>query len=144
MNANEFTQIEDQLRNPNPNGLVNINTASEVVLSCIPGIGYDNAHSLVAYRRSQSGTLNSIAWVKDVLEQNAAIQAGPYLTGKSYQFSADIAALGHHGRGYKRVKYIFDMSQGTPRIVYRQELTHMGWALGRTPLAPQNLARNMR
>ena len=144
MNANEFALIEDQLRNPSTNGLVNVNTASEVVLSCVPGIGYDKAQSLVSYRRSQSGTLSSIAWVKDVLEESNAIQAGPYLTGKSYQFSADIAAVGHFGRGYKRVKFIFDTTQGAPRIVYRQDLTHMGWALGRTILAQQTLARNMR
>ncbi len=143
MNASEFALIEDQLRNPNTNGLVNVNTASEVVLGCIPGIDYDKAQSLVAYRRSQSAPLSSIAWVKDVLDQTSAIRAGPYLTGKAYQVSADIAAVGHHGRGYKRVKFVFDVSQGAPRIIWRQDLTHMGWALGQTALA-QTFARNTR
>ena len=59
-----------------------------------------------------------------------ALQAAPYLTSRSYQFTADIAALGHHGRGYQRVKYIFDTSEGAPRIVHRQDLTRLGWALG--------------
>ena len=144
MNANEFALIEDQLRNPSTNGLVNVNTASEVVLSCIPGIGYEKAQSVLSYRRAQSGTLSSIAWLTEVLDQNSAIQAGPYLTGKSYQFSADIAAVGHFGRGYKRVRFIFDTSQGAPRIVYRQDLTHMGWALGRAVLQAQQILATTR
>ena len=83
--------------------------------------------------------------MKDVLDQNSAMQAGPYLTGKSHQFSTVVAAVGHYGRGYKRVKFIFDTSQGTPRIVYRQDLTHMGWALGKTVLQTQQVvARNIR
>src|SRR5262249_26418044 len=112
-------------------GLVNVNTASEAVLACLPGIGTDNAPSLVAYRQSNPDKLNTVGWVKDVLPQNAALPAGPYLTGRTYQFTADIAAVGHHGRGYRRVKFVFDTTEGTPKIRYRQDLTHLGWALGR-------------
>ena len=25
---------------------------------------------------------------------------------------------------------VFDTSEGTPKILYRQDLTHLGWALG--------------
>jgi type II secretory pathway component PulK len=130
MTADEFSLIEGDLMNPKTEGLINVNTASEAVLACIPGIGTDNAPTLVASRQTQAGTLNSVAWVKEVLDRNSAIQAGPYLTGRSYQFTADIAAVGHHGRGYARVKFIFDTSDGAPKILYRQDLTHLGWALG--------------
>jgi len=58
------------------------------------------------------------------------LQSGDYITTKSYQFTADIAAVGPYGRGYRRVKFIFDVSNGTPKIVYRQDLSHLGWALG--------------
>ncbi|HVY69807.1 MAG TPA: hypothetical protein VHH73_07745 [Verrucomicrobiae bacterium] len=145
MTAAEFALVEDVLMNPTNNCQVNVNTASAEVLACIPGIGYDNATTLVSTRRAQAGTgtLSSIAWVRDALGNTAAQQAGPYITGKSFQFCADIAAIGHFGRGYRRVKFIFDTSQGIPRIVYRQDLTHLGWALGRDVLlAQQNLARN--
>ncbi|HEY2951746.1 MAG TPA: hypothetical protein VGK40_04135 [Verrucomicrobiae bacterium] len=130
MTADEFGQIEGDLMNPKTDGLVNVNTASEAVLACIPGIGVDSAPALVASRQTRVDTSASIAWVKEVLEQNNAIQAGPYLTGRSYQFTADIAGVGHHGRGYARVKFIFDTSEGAPKILYRQDLTHLGWALG--------------
>jgi type II secretory pathway component PulK len=123
---------------------VNVNTASEAVLACIPGIGLDNAPTLVAYRRSNPDRLDTVAWVKDALEQSIAIQAGRYLTGRTYQFSADIAAVGHHGRGYRRVKYIFDTSEGPPMIRFRQDLTHLGWALGKQAKQSLLLANQTR
>ena len=131
MTAEEFAQIEGNIRGATLQGLVNVNTASEAVLACIPGIGPDNAPALVAYRQSNPSQLPSVAWVSQALDRRSAIQAGPYLTARTYQFTADIAAVGHYGRGYRRVKYIFDTSQGTPRIVYRQDLSHFGWALGK-------------
>ena len=52
----------------------------------------------------------------------------------TYQFTADIAAVGHHGRGYQRVRFVIDTTEtggdGQPKILYRQDLTHLGWALG--------------
>jgi type II secretory pathway component PulK len=111
-------------------GLVNVNTASAEVLACIPGIGTDKAPSLVSYRQSNVDKLDTIGWVKEVLEGTNALAAGPYITAESYQFTADVAAVGHYGRGYSRVKFIFDTSEGTPKIRYRQDLTKLGWALG--------------
>jgi hypothetical protein len=60
-----------------------------------------------------------------------ALQSADRITAQSYQFSADIAALGPHGRGYRRTRFIFDTSEGTPRIIYRQDLSPLGWALGK-------------
>ena len=130
MAEEDFLKVESSLTTTNQ-GLVNVNTASEAVLSCVPGLGLDHAPTLVTYRRSNPGRLNTVAWVKDALDPAVAIQAGPYLTGRTYQFSADIAAVGHFGRGYRRVKYIFDTSEGPPMIRFRQDLTHLGWALGK-------------
>ena len=39
--------------------------------------------------------------------------------------------MGHHGRGYQRVRFVFDTSEGWPIILRREDLTHLGWALGR-------------
>jgi type II secretory pathway component PulK len=135
MSPEDFAKIEANLTFTNQtylNGLVNVNTATEAVLSAIPGIGIEKAASLIAYRASNRSQQTSIAWVTEVLTDDASLQqAGRYLTGKSYQFSADIAAVGRFGRGYRRVKFIFDTSDGAPRIIHRQDLTHLGWALGR-------------
>ncbi len=136
MTASDFAQIENDITVSGTNALgsVNVNTASEAVLACIPGIGFENAPGLVGYRQNNRATLlanPSIAWVADILSQTNAVQAGPYLTGHSYQFTADIAAVGHYGRGFRRVKFVFDTSEGAPRVIFRQDLTHLGWPLGK-------------
>jgi len=141
MTAEEFALIEDGLRNPNLDGLINVNTASAAVLACVPNIGVEHAASIAAYRRTRGGTQTSLAWLKEVLDENTANRAGPYLTGKTFQCTADIAAVGHHGRGYQRVRFVFDTSEGAPKTLYRQDLTHMGWALGKVTRDAMMLAR---
>ena len=148
MTPEEFSQIATNLAMTNGpvQGLINVNTARAEVLACVPGIGIDNAPSLVGYRQANPDKLYSIAWVADVLDPASAKQAGRWLTTESYQFSADIAAVGHHGRGYSRARFIFDTSDGAPRIQFRQDLTRLGWALGSTArqkllLAKENLSR---
>jgi type II secretory pathway component PulK len=124
-------------------GLLNINTAGVPVMTALfMGLGVDQntatgaAQSLVAYRQQNPGNLNSIAWMVDALgNNNAVVQAlaaanRDYITTQSYQFTADVAAVGPFGRGYRRVKFIFDISEGSPKIIYRQDLSRLGWALG--------------
>ena len=108
-----------------------INTASEAVLECIPGIGTQYASSVTSYRLSHPDALQSVAWLVDLIGSEAARQAGPWITTQTHQFSVDVAALGRHNRGYRRSRFIFDTSDGTPRIVWREDLTHLGWALGK-------------
>jgi type II secretory pathway component PulK len=147
MTADEFAQIASAITFTNSayiEGLINVNTASAEVLACVPGIGTDKAQSLVAYRQSNPDKLTSVAWVAQALDRSSAIQAGPYLTVESYQFTADIAAVGHHGRGYNRARFIFDVSEGAPKIRYRQDLTRLGWALGQTTRQRLLLANELR
>ena len=134
MTEQEFALVEADLTvstNTFVEGLVNVNTATETVLTCIPGIGAENAGALVAHRAQNTATTTaSMAWVTQVLARSNAIQAGPFITGQSYVYSADIAAVGRLGRGYQRVQFIFDTSEGGAKIRQRQDLTHLGWALG--------------
>ncbi|MBI1841715.1 MAG: general secretion pathway protein GspK [Verrucomicrobia bacterium] len=114
-----------------PVSLINASTASEAVLTCIPGIGKDGASALIAYRKGHTDQLATPEWFTNALT-GAALQAGrAYLTNASAYFSADIAAVGGHGRGYRRQRFIFDLSGSAPRIMSRQDLTALGWALGR-------------
>jgi type II secretory pathway component PulK len=138
MTAAEFAQIATNLtvsRNSVVEGRVNVNTASEPVLTCLLGGDTGSAQQLVSYRQSNPNSLTSIAWVVDALNEAGSgavtnLLSGDYITTQTYQLSADIAAVGPHGRGYRRVKFVFDTSSGAPEIVYRQDLTHLGWALG--------------
>jgi hypothetical protein len=100
------------------------------VLACIPGIGTDNAANIVGYRLQHPDQLTSFAWLTQVLTPAQVRQAGRYITDQTYQVSADVAAVSNNGRGYCRERVVFDTTSGTPRIVYRQDLTAYGWALG--------------
>ena len=108
------------------------------MLASLPGLSSDLglAQTLINYRQSNPDKLGSIAWVVDALGENNstaldALQATDCITTQTFQLNADVAALGPNGRGYRRIRFIFDTSEGTPKIVYRQELTHLGWALGK-------------
>jgi hypothetical protein len=139
MTADEFALVADYLSVSSENtieGRVNVNTASPAVLCTLPGISSDLAQQLILYRLQNQDKLTSIAWVVDALGQNnnsalASLAAGDYITTRTYQFSADIVALGPSGRGYRRVRYILDTSSGTPKVAFRRDLTHLGWALGK-------------
>jgi DNA uptake protein ComE-like DNA-binding protein len=126
-------------------GRVNIDTAGPTVLTALFwGVGYSQgvdqstaqsaAQSVIDYREQNSQNLTSVAWIVDALGASSpvikALQTGDYITTHTYQFAADIAAVGPYGRGYRRVKFIFDTSDGTPKVIYRQDLSSLGWALG--------------
>jgi type II secretory pathway component PulK len=146
MTSAEFTQIAYDLTdtaNLYSVGLLNINTAGTTVMTALfMGLGVDQstasaaAQSLVTYRQQNPGNLNAISWIADALGNNHAVVlalAGgnrDYITTQSFQFMADIAAVGPFGRGYRRVKFVFDISEGAPKIIYRQDLSRLGWALG--------------
>lgn len=134
--SNITTKTNTYIRNR-----INVNTATEDVLTALfMGINIDEstaesaAQTLVNYRQQNPNNLTSLAWVVDALGSSSpvltSLAGGDYLTTHSYQFTADIAAVGAYGRGYRRVKFIFDVTDGTPKILYRQDLSRLGWALG--------------
>jgi hypothetical protein len=150
----DFITIEPYLMGSNTVGLINVNTATATTLGCIPGIGSDsvlgfgsvNAQNIVAFRQGVPSRCNSVYWLIDAMSNlgtNAILAAGPWVTAHSWQYTADIAAVGRYGRGYRRVKFVFDCSGGSPLIVYRQDLTYLGWALG-SQIHDQLLAGTLR
>ena len=141
MTPDEFALIANKITVANGayiDGRINVNTASATVLASLPGLSSNPglAETLLSYRQSNPDKLNSIAWVVDALGDNnssvlSALQATDCITTQTFQISADVAALGPNGRGYRRIRFVFDTSEGTPKIIYRQDLTHLGWALGK-------------
>ena len=156
MNRTDFEKIYNDVTTAGTNttyfvGRVNVNTAGMDVLTALFMGLSDNisqetasgaADTLISYRAQNPDNLNSIWWIIDALGNNnqiiTALAASPgpggggYVTTHSFQFTADIAAVGEYGRGYRRVKFVFDTSRGAPIIVYRQDLSRLGWALGDT------------
>jgi type II secretory pathway component PulK len=144
MSSDDFSKISDNVTtstNTYLRGRVNVITANADVLTAIfMGANIDEAtaisaaQTLISYRQQNPNNLGSIAWVIDALGNNSpvvtALARGNFVTTHSYQFTADIAAVGAFGRGYRRVKFIFDVSDGSPKIIFRQDLSRLGWALG--------------
>jgi DNA uptake protein ComE-like DNA-binding protein len=109
-------------------GLININTAPRDVLLCLPGIGDPEADAIIQRRASR--TLDEgIAWVVQVLPQDKATLIGSLITSRSYQFSADIVSVSGDGRAFRRCRIVVDARQSPPRVVYRRDLTSLGWPL---------------
>ena len=133
LTADEFTKISPYLTISNGTyavGMVNVNTANPTVLSCVPGITYDLATQIVSQREQLTTPWTDLGAVGTILGQANAAQAGRYLTTRTYQWSVDVAAVGRYGRGYRRARLVIDSSTGTPQVVYRRDLTNLGWALG--------------
>jgi len=147
MSTADFAKISNDTTtstNSYSRGRVNVNTAGADVLTALfEGLNNGDeqtaesaAQTLITYRQQNPNNLNSIWWIIDALGNTSpvitALARGDWVTTKSFQFTADIAAVGPFGRGYRRVKFIFDVSDGTPKILYRQDLSRLGWALGET------------
>lgn len=148
MSSSDFAKIYPAVTTSTANyirGRVNINTADTTVLTALfMGVGSNSgvdqgtassaAQNVINYRQQNTDNLNSVAWLVDALGATSpvirALDTGDYVTARSYQFSADIAAVGPFGRGYRRVRFVFDTTDGTPKIIYRQDLSSLGWALG--------------
>jgi DNA uptake protein ComE-like DNA-binding protein len=111
-------------------GLVNVNTASATVLACLPGMTSGLAQQLVSARKSLSATdLKSVAWVGSVLDASTCAEVGPYITGRSYQYSADIVGVGHDGRGMRRRWVVYNVEKQIS-MIYERDYTSFGWPLG--------------
>jgi hypothetical protein len=55
--------------------------------------------------------LANISWLMDIIDPAVLVQAGPYLTGTSTVYSADIVTVSQDGRAFKRVKIVVDASE---------------------------------
>ncbi len=138
LTVEEFAQVADRLTVAGARelvGLVNVNTAPREVLLCLPELDESDVDALLT-RRSDTGTdLSNIAWVAGALPEEKARAIGPYVTTRSYQFSADIVAVSGDGRAYRRCRAVIDARTSPPHVLRWQDLTHLGW-----PLDPEILA----
>jgi type II secretory pathway component PulK len=153
MTAEEFALVFPGIRTSNGTnalrGRININTATEGVLAGLPGMSQELVPLLMNYRQMNPDRLTSPAWVVDALgESNREVldqlQSVDCLTTQSFQYTADIAAVGPYGRGYRRVRYVFDVSELPIRIICRQDLSYLGWALGQKTREDLLLARTVK
>jgi type II secretory pathway component PulK len=126
----EFALVADRLTTTtraNVPGRVNVNTAPREVLACLPGLDQSDADALIAARSANNST--SIAWVADVLDQKS-VGLGDLITTRTSTYSADIVAVSGNGRAYSHYRVVID-ARSTPAIVYRRDLTSLGFPMDR-------------
>lgn len=113
-------------------GPININTAPSAVLAAVMEGDTATADKIVSTRQGREvGNQYQMGWVLDIMGPDNAAMYGAAFTTHAYQFSADIAAVGHSGHGFRRDLFIIDASDATaPHIRYRRDLTRLGWPLG--------------
>ncbi|MCE5327722.1 MAG: general secretion pathway protein GspK [Planctomycetaceae bacterium] len=133
LKVEEFAAIADGLTTSDPGtplqGLINVNTAPKGVLACLPGLDDNDAAALVAKRLDGGEALQTIAWVAQALTPAKAAAIGGLITVRTYRFSADIVSVSADGRCPRRCRIVIDAASSPPRVMYRQDLTHLGWPL---------------
>ena len=129
----EFTAVEPVLTVLSEDAFrVNVNAAGSDVLRALPGVEEADAQALLTARQARDATASdtSLAWMLDALDQEALLEAAAAgVTGRSWQYTADIVAVAGDGRSFRRVRYVIDASGDAPRVLHRQDLTHQGWCL---------------
>ena len=116
-------------------GKINVNTAPREVLACLGQLTETDVQALLDWRADASHDLSTIAWIIEALPKTngapaKAVAIGGLITTRTYQFSADIVALSGDGRAFRRCRIVVDLASSlTPRVVYWQDLTGLGWPL---------------
>jgi competence ComEA-like helix-hairpin-helix protein len=105
-------------------GLVNINTASAVVLACLPGISEELARAIISYRES-AGFFPNIGWLLKVPGMNRELfkQVAPKVCPRSETFR--IVSEGKVGSSGARKRLEMIVQLGASRIdtiSYRENL----------------------
>ncbi len=113
-------------------GRINPISAPVEVLACLPGIDESMAYDLVAYRSGLTlEELYGLDWIDEAVDGGVPVGALNLMTAESVIFTADIAAVGRYGRGFRRDVFVFDTTGDEARVVFRRDLTRLGWPLGR-------------
>jgi hypothetical protein len=131
LTAEEAIAVGDILtaEDPPEQGRINLSTAPREVMMCLPGMDQAKADAIVAARQNAVDRTN-LLWVVEALgDQAVGIGRGDWVTGTSYQYSADILAVSLNGRAFRRCRVVVDTTGTMPRIIHRRDLTERGWPL---------------
>ncbi len=113
---------------------VNVNTASQTVLSCLPGLTSDDVQTIVANQpplaSSVQGdsTYNTPAWL--VTNCNISISKmktlEKYITARTQVYRVQSLGYSSGGGPVSRVEGVIDSNQGRPRVLYLRDLSELG------------------
>jgi len=117
--ADDLTTVEGSVLP----GAINLNTASEVVLSCLPGVGRELARSIVAYR-SSAGFFPNIAWLLKVdgMDRERFKQLAPRVSARSetYRILSE-GQVGSTGVRKRILETVRVGQMGIETLAYRED-----------------------
>lgn len=111
-------------------GLINVNTASRVVLKCLDGLTDEMIDAIIAARDGVDPEIaKSPAWLvtEGVIEDAEAFdKVAEFLTGRGQQFTIESLGYADHIGMMTRLQVVVDMIGPIPQTVYYRDITYLG------------------
>jgi hypothetical protein len=132
-----FPQVYDKLTTvttPDMPGRLNINTASQVVLSALPNIADADVQAIMNMRPSPSSNTTPDAIYQTPIwlytEANVPLSKlqslDRYITAKTQVYRVQSVGYFEGGGPTARIEAVIDTNGGRPRIIYWRDLTELG------------------
>lgn len=110
-------------------GLINVNTASPLVLRTVPGLTEDDVSSIVS-KRGQLGAEEkyTTAWLvsRQALEPEKYALVSNALTTRSIQFTIDVVGFADHVGTFKRIEAVVEMRGQIAQLKYYRDISNLG------------------
>lgn len=125
--------------------LLNVNTASAVALSQVPGIDLPLAESIVSTRTAIApDRRRTLAWLvqEGTVQPDVFKAIAPHLTARSYHFQCRVAAYALPSGQFRVFELHIDASSNTPKITRLRDVSRHGFPIDfkllvNEPEAPQ-------
>lgn len=110
-------------------GLININTAPELVLRCVPGLAEEDVAAIVARRAELDAlTKSTTAWLvtEGVIGVEKYVEIAPKICARGTQFTVESLGYADHVGMVTRIQVIYDMRGPLAQTMYYRDLTQLG------------------
>jgi type II secretory pathway component PulK len=115
-------------------GRININTASQIVLSALPGLADADVQTILSTRPQISDStppdpsFQTTAWLmtKASLSASKCQALENYITARSQVYRVQSLGYAASGGPVSRLEAVIDTNMGRPRVLYWRDLTELG------------------
>jgi type II secretory pathway component PulK len=122
---------------------ININTASQTVLSALPGLSDADVQNIITHRPDSLSTdppdpiYQTPAWLltQANISPNVLRTLDRYITTVTQVYRVQVIGYLQAGGPMKRIEAVIDTNQGQPRIVYYRDLSELGIGYSRDAIA---------
>jgi hypothetical protein len=122
---------------------INVNTASQTVLSALPGLSDADVQNIISHRPDALSTdppdptYQTPAWLltQANISPAALRTLDRYITTRSQVYRLQVIGYLDAGGPMKRMEAVIDANQGLPRIVYYRDLSELGIGYSRDAIA---------